>query len=175
MVTVRFMRTAMWLAYPVAEILLLLWVADRIGWGWTAMLLGMGLFAGVVVMRWAGAKAFRALADPRMRGEAFSVRAADGTEQTVIAPPQPGAEQEAGRALGGSALLFLAGILLATPGFLSDAAGLLLLLPPVRAAVGRMLARSMRSATVTTSGVTVVRMDMRRLPPAPPNDNGPSR
>jgi UPF0716 protein FxsA len=44
-------------------------------------------------------------------------------------------------------LLLLAGVLLIPPGFITDAIGILLLLPPVRIAVRAMLVRSFRRRT----------------------------
>jgi UPF0716 protein FxsA len=69
------------------------------------------------VLRRAGASWWRAL-----RGQ---VTAADGTAVTGQRPD--------GRAAAHAALLFLAGLLIFLPGFVSDVIGLLLLLPPVRA------------------------------------------
>lgn len=66
-------------------------------------------------------------------------------------------EVEAGRdpsrALVNGALVVLAGLLLIVPGFVSDALGLLLLLPPVRALVAPVLLRRLASS----GGLTVVR------------------
>lgn len=60
------------------------------------------------------------------------------------------------RELQDGALILLAGALLLTPGFLGDVAGILLLLPPVRAVVRPLLGRFLRTriqvATVGASG-----------------------
>lgn len=79
---------------------------------------------GVVVIKRAGRRAFKNLT------ETFQ-QAQQGVPPT---PQQPG---------GGNGLTMLAGLLLIMPGLLSDAAGLLLLLPPVRALVSRRAARSL--------------------------------
>ena len=50
-------------------------------------------------------------------------------------------KHNAARELGECAALVVAGILLVTPGFLTDIAGYLLLIPAVRASIGRRLAR----------------------------------
>lgn len=53
-----------------------------------------------------------------------------------------------GREIADGVMILLAGALLLTPGFLSDAAGLLLLLPPVRSGVRTVaLRRATRRAT----------------------------
>lgn len=52
-----------------------------------------------------------------------------------------------GRELVDGVLILLAGALLITPGFLSDVVGVLLLLPPVRAALRRTVTRRLRRRT----------------------------
>ena len=52
-----------------------------------------------------------------------------------------------GRELVDGVLILLAGALLITPGFLSDVLGVLLLLPPVRAALRGLVTRRMRRRT----------------------------
>lgn len=52
-----------------------------------------------------------------------------------------------GRELVDGVLILLAGALLITPGFLSDVVGVLLLLPPVRAALRGMVTRRLRRRT----------------------------
>jgi UPF0716 protein FxsA len=65
----------------------------------------------------------------------------------------------AGEVLDGF-LILLAGALLLTPGFLTDVVAILLLLPPIRAVVRRLLARRL------TSRVTIYRpVDRRPRPP----------
>ena len=53
-----------------------------------------------------------------------------------------------GRELVDAALIMLAGALLLTPGFLSDCIGILLLLPPVRAGLRRLVIARMRKRVV---------------------------
>ncbi len=50
-------------------------------------------------------------------------------------------------------LIMLAGALLLTPGLVTDGFGILLLLPPVRAVVRRLLARRFRARVATTAGI----------------------
>ena len=103
-------------ALPAIEIFVIVTVAHAIGFGSTLLLLVAGAVLGIYVMRRAGASWWRAL-----RGQ---VATADGTAVTGQRPD--------GRAAAHAALLFLAGLLIFLPGFVSDAVGLLLLLPPVR-------------------------------------------
>jgi UPF0716 protein FxsA len=53
-----------------------------------------------------------------------------------------------GRELVDAMLIMLAGALLLTPGFISDCLGILLLLPPVRAGVRRLVIRRLRRRVV---------------------------
>lgn len=68
-------------------------------------------------------------------------------------------------------LLLVAGFLLLVPGFITDACGGLLLLPPVRAAIGRGLLRRWRSKMQARDGVTIIEGEFREPPPDhPPED-----
>jgi UPF0716 protein FxsA len=53
--------------------------------------------------------------------------------------------------IGHAALITLAGFLLLVPGFISDAIGLILFLPPVRSLILRAVARNMNIIVVSTS------------------------
>jgi len=72
------------------------------------------------------------------------------------------ADMDAGRvpakALGEGAMVMAAGLLLLTPGFVTDTVGILLFLPPVRRALWRIIA----------SRLTIVRVDPRRGGPVRP-------
>ncbi|MFG2416562.1 FxsA family membrane protein [Streptomyces goshikiensis] len=111
-------------AWLILEIWLLSLVASQAGGLAVAALLAGGMVLGVVVIKRAGRRAFKNLT------ETFQ-QAQQGVPPT---PQKPG---------GGNGLTMLAGLLLIMPGLLSDVAGLLLLLPPVRALVGRRAARSL--------------------------------
>ncbi|MEU2310049.1 FxsA family membrane protein [Streptomyces misionensis] len=99
-------------AWLVLEIWLLTLVADVAGGPVVFLLLVAGVVGGSVVIKRAGRRAFRNLNEALQRGGS----------------PQRG---------GGNGLTMLAGLLLIIPGLVSDAAGLLLLLPPVQKAVSR--------------------------------------
>ncbi|MEU0136343.1 FxsA family membrane protein [Streptomyces sp. NPDC006296] len=125
---------AVWL---VLEIWLLTVVAGAANGFTVLLILVAGAVLGAVVIKRAGRRAFRNLTETlqRMPGQ----------------PGAPTAPAEAPSGTKGNGLLMLGGLLLMIPGVLSDAAGLLLLLPPVRAVLGRYAERSldrrMRSAT----------------------------
>ncbi|MFJ1733981.1 FxsA family membrane protein [Streptomyces sp. NPDC088254] len=104
-------------AWLVLEIWLLSVVAGAAGGFALFVLLLAGLVLGAVVIKRAGRRAFQNLNEAIQRGTA----------------PTRG---------GGNGLMMLGGLLLMIPGLVSDAAGLLLLLPPVQKAVGRYTQRT---------------------------------
>lgn len=83
---------------------------------------------GVVVIKRAGRRAFKNLTNTFQQAQ-------QGQQ-----PPPPATKQQPG---SGNGLTMLAGLLLILPGLLSDVAGLLCLLPPVRAWIGRRVAGSL--------------------------------
>ncbi|MEU4930346.1 FxsA family membrane protein [Streptomyces yokosukanensis] len=99
-------------AWLVLEIWLLTLVAGAAGGLAVFLLLVAGFVAGSVVIKRAGRRAFQSLNEALQRGGS----------------PERG---------GGNGLMMLGGLLLMIPGLVSDAAGLLLLLPPVQKAVSR--------------------------------------
>ncbi len=113
-------------AWLVLEIWLLTVVAGAAGGLTVFLLLVAGLLLGSLVIKRAGRRAFRNLNEALQRGTA----------------PTRG---------GGNGLMMLGGLLLMLPGLISDAFGLLLLLPPVQKAVGgyaeRTVDRKLREAT----------------------------
>ncbi|MFG3305836.1 FxsA family membrane protein [Streptomyces wuyuanensis] len=113
-------------AWLVLEIWLLTVVAGVAGEFTVFALLVAGGVLGAVVIKRAGRRAFRSLSETMQRQQA-------GTAGT------PGTEDGSS---GGNGFLMLGGLLLMLPGLISDAAGLLLLVPPVRTALGRMTERS---------------------------------
>ncbi|MFE7325801.1 FxsA family membrane protein [Streptomyces sp. NPDC057565] len=116
-------------AWAVLEIWLLTLVADVAG-GFTVLLLLIGgVVLGAAVMKAAGRRAFRNL-----------------TETLQRMPGRPGeaaAPSTAPSGSKGNGFLMLGGLLLIIPGMISDVAGLLLLVPPVRATLGRYAERSL--------------------------------
>ncbi|GAA2978768.1 FxsA family membrane protein [Streptomyces fulvorobeus] len=115
-------------AWTVLEIWLLTVVAEAASGFVLLLLLAAGAVLGAVVMKSAGRRAFRNL-----------------TETLQQTPGGPGGSVPPGPAPGrkGNGFLMLGGLLLMIPGVVSDVAGLLLLLPPVRTALGRYTERSL--------------------------------
>jgi UPF0716 protein FxsA len=105
------------LLWPLIEIALFVTLGGWLGlWLTLAIVLGTGI-AGVALMRWRG---LRAMADLRRHVREMGNPLAQVADQAVF---------------------MLAGVLLVLPGFLTDALGLLLLVPPVRHALVALAAR----------------------------------
>ncbi len=97
------------LVLVVAEIYVLITVGGWIGAGYTILLLAAFTLLGAFLLKREGVKAFR------------SLREAVNTRQ----PPH--------REVADGVIIFLGGLLMLLPGFLSDIVGLLCLFPPTRA------------------------------------------
>ncbi|WP_419993352.1 FxsA family membrane protein [Streptomyces boninensis] len=111
-------------AWAVLEIWLLYLLGSQIGALGVFGVLLLGVIVGAVVIKRAGRRAFRGLAETLQPGSA------------------PGAQPGG----GGNALTMLAGLLLMFPGLVSDALGLILLLPPVRSLIRRRTNRFLEAA-----------------------------
>ena len=130
----RFLLVLIFIVVPIAELALLIQVGQAIGVWWTIALLIADSILGSLLMRSQGRAAWRR----------FNVALQSGR------PP-------AREVLDGVLVIF-GGALLLTPGFISDILGLLLLLPPTRAVVRRILVRRfadrmIASATARGPGV----------------------
>ncbi|MEV0322278.1 FxsA family membrane protein [Streptomyces sp. NPDC050658] len=110
-------------AWLVLEIWLLTVVAGAAGGFTVFLLLVAGVVLGGVVIKRAGRRAFRELSETLQQ------------QQSGLTPPTA----ERG---GGNALTMLGGLLLILPGLISDALGLVLLVPPVQKAVSRFAERT---------------------------------
>lgn len=105
---------------PIVELIVLLQVSQVIGWGWAVLtLLGVSVVGAVQVKR-EGLRAWRRFRDALGDGRMPAEEVVDG------------------------ALLLVAGALLLTPGYLTDAVGLLLLFPPTRGVVNHGLRTRVR-------------------------------
>ncbi|MGW7306702.1 FxsA family membrane protein [Streptomyces sp. NPDC054835] len=112
-------------AWLVLEIWLLTVVANAAGGLTVLLLLVGGAVLGATVIKRAGRRAFANLTGTFQKAQEAARTGAVPTEAD-----RTGAEDRNG-------FLMLGGLLLMIPGLLSDAAGLLLLIPPVRSALGR--------------------------------------
>ncbi|MFD7749259.1 FxsA family membrane protein [Streptomyces sp. NPDC059698] len=127
----RFLPPAL-AAWLVLEVWLLTLVASAAGGLTVLLILVAGAVLGSVVIKSAGRRAFKNL-----------------TETLQRMPGQPGASAEpagaiaGGKGSRGNGLLMLGGLLLLIPGLISDAAGLILLVPPVRTLISRSTERSL--------------------------------
>jgi UPF0716 protein FxsA len=128
-------------AWLVLEIWLLTVVAGAAGGFRVFLLLLAGFLLGSLVIKRAGRRAFQNLNEALQRG---------GT-------PQSG---------GGNGLMMLGGLLLMLPGLISDALGLLLLIPPLQKALSRYaertVERKLRTAGPGTLGDAFQQARMHR-------------
>jgi UPF0716 protein FxsA len=105
------------LLFPIAEIFAFVEIGSRIG-GWqTVLWVIAAAAAGVMLLQLHGINTIRRVQASMMRGELPA------------------------RAIFDGALLFLSAILLIIPGFISDAIAIMLMLPPVRWLLARMVMR----------------------------------
>lgn len=105
-----YLRRLVFIGYPLTEFLILWWVASLIGWGFALLLVIAGFPAGAALMRNAAAKA-------------TTLQSAPDDQRPAIARS--------------STMMFLAGVLVLIPGFISDLFGFALLLPPLQRVVAR--------------------------------------
>lgn len=103
-------------ALVVAEIWLLGFVGTRIGLGWLLLVLAGEAALGALLVRHEGAKAWRSLGEARAANPA-----------------------ELGAKVTDAALVLVGGVLLVMPGFVTDAVGLLFLVPATRGLARRMV------------------------------------
>lgn len=126
-------------AYAVVEFLLADWLATWFGWPAVFGFFVVGFVVGLLVIRWAGAKAAAALTEAARSGD--------------LAADQ----------MGDSGLLLVGGILFAIPGVLTDVIAILLVIPVTRRAcrrpVAAFLGRGLSQAGVTVLGSTQVNGD----------------
>jgi UPF0716 protein FxsA len=154
------------LVVPLVELWVIVEAADRLGVASTLALLIVVSVAGAALLRQQGSAAWKRLHEALERGEMPSRELVDG------------------------ALVLVGGVLLLTPGFVTDAVGLTLLLPPTRAVTKRLaraiLARRVRRAVDRRVGARVYATEvtnLRRregpprgpLPPPPGEGGSPGR
>jgi UPF0716 protein FxsA len=107
----------LFIVVPIAELAVIIQVGQEIGVWWTIALLVADSILGSVLMRSQGRAAWRRFNAAVQAGRVPAREVLDG------------------------ALVVFGGLLLLTPGFLTDLLGLTLLVPPTRALVRRLLVR----------------------------------
>jgi len=117
---------ALFIVVPIVELYLILKVGDAIGAVWTIALLAADSVLGTVLLRTQGRSVWRRFNEALSAGRMPHREVVDGV------------------------LVIFGGAFLITPGFLTDIVGLLLLLPPTRAVIRRLLAQRLgRRVTVS--------------------------
>jgi UPF0716 protein FxsA len=144
----------LFIVVPIAELAVVIQVGQEIGVAWTVAILVADSILGSVLMRAQGRTAWRRF------------------NEAIAAGKVPARE-----VLDGSLVIF-GGLLLLTPGFITDALGLLLLIPPTRAVVRAILARRLTHRMVASMSAsrrqgddvvegTAVDVENDRLPGGP--------
>lgn len=134
------------LLYLVVEIVALVALGSAIGLGWTLLVLLAGSLLGMWLARREGVRAAQAIAEALTQRRLAHAEVTDGM------------------------LVAAGGVLLFVPGLVTDVAGILLLLPPVRHLVRNRLVRvaedrlpELRTARIR-SGATIVDGEVARPP-----------
>lgn len=122
------MRRAPWVllglgVLAVAEIALLVWVADAIGVGWTLLVLLALAALGGLLLRREGARAWASLREAQAKPD------------------------QVGRTISDAALVLVGGLLLMLPGFLTDVLGIICLVPVTRPLARRGVQAVLNAAT----------------------------
>jgi len=121
----------LFIVVPIAELAILIQVGQLIGVWWTIALLIADAVLGSLLARTQGRTAWRRFNEAIQSGRPPARETLDG------------------------ALVLFGGLLMLTPGFISDILGVFLLLPPTRAVVRRVLVR--RFAARMTASMTAPR------------------
>jgi UPF0716 protein FxsA len=114
----------LFIAVPLAELAVIIQVGQAIGVWWTIALLLADSILGAWLMRHQGRAAWRRFNEAIQSGRVPGREVLDG------------------------ALVIFGGALLLTPGFITDVLGLVLLVPPTRALVRRVLSRRLAHRVV---------------------------
>jgi UPF0716 protein FxsA len=140
----RLLLVIAFIVVPLIELGIVIQVGELIGAAPTILLLLAVSLAGAWLVRREGTRAWRRFTDALRSGRVPADEVLEG------------------------AMVLFGGALLLTPGFATDAVGLLLMVPPVRALVGSTLKRRLGARlTVTSLGGTAG----RRTPQARPRDD----
>ena len=110
---------ALFIVVPLAELYVILKVGDAIGVPWTILLLAADSILGSMLLRSQGRAVWRRFSQALAQGRMPHREVQDGV------------------------LVIFGGAFLITPGFITDVVGLLMLLPPTRPLVRRLVMRSL--------------------------------
>src|ERR671914_491701 len=117
----------LFIVVPIAELAVIIQVGQEIGVWWTIAILVADSILGSLLMRAQGRAAWRRFNDAVQAGRVPAREVLDG------------------------ALIVFGGLLLLTPGFITDALGLVLLIPPTRALVRAVLVRRLEHRMVAAA------------------------
>jgi len=148
----RWLLFALFIVLPIAELAVILRVGSLIGPLWTVALLFASAIVGSWLLRREGRRTWRAFQEALNEQRVPTREVADG------------------------ALVIVGAALMITPGFLSDFAGMLCLLPPTRAAIRRMVIGTLLHQFFVRSGIAPEpqRVRARRGPARPYQQQPPS-
>ena len=126
----------LFIVVPIAELAVIIQVGSAIGVGWTVAILFADAVLGAYLMRAQGRAAWRRFNEAVQGGRVPAREVLDG------------------------ALVMFGGLLMLTPGFITDILGLVLLIPPTRALVRAVLAkRLMQRMVISMTGPRMPRPD----------------
>lgn len=126
------MVSRLFVGYVVIELVVVVALASSIGLGWTLLSLLAAFVVGVAL---AGSQVKRQLARSR-----FGLTTPERRARLLFGPPNGPHRRQAGEAVTDGTLVALGTMLVIVPGLVTSAAGVLLLLPPTRAAARPVLA-----------------------------------
>jgi UPF0716 protein FxsA len=125
----------LFIVVPIAELAVLIQVGQEIGVGWTVAILIADAILGSILMRAQGRAAWRRFNEAMQTGRVPAREVIDG------------------------ALVMFGGLLMLTPGFITDILGFLLLIPPTRALARAVLAKRLTQRMVVSMTGPRVRGD----------------
>lgn len=134
----------LFIVVPIAELAVIIQVGQVIGVGWTILALVAVSLAGAALVKREGLRAWQRVREALARGRMPAAEVTDG------------------------ALVLFAGALMLTPGFLTDALGLLLVIPLTRSGINRLVRGRVRTAV----GSPHARTSNRESPTGHAGDGG---
>ena len=133
----------LFIVVPIAEIYVIIQVGQAIGALWTILLLIVDSIIGARLLSWQGRRAWLRFQEALAGGRVPHREVMDGV------------------------LIIVGGAFLLTPGFITDAFGLVLLIPPSRALVRRVLTRAIVLRRFRTFARAATWTPRSKRPPSP--------